>query len=173
MTAAPFLVWFRNDLRVADNPAFHAAAKTGAPLVNHEHIRMVSFTGGVGGGSKAAAEAEKIRVETEGEDGETRVELDPRSYAAKSVPQRMLIISAGVIMNVIFALIAFPLAFSIGVPFDAPVIGSVTAGGPAWEAGLQPGDRVKSIDGADVYSFADIRPRDQEITTMTIDKPLT
>ncbi len=28
---------------------------------------------------------------------------DPRSYLAKSVPKRMAIISAGVIMNVIFA----------------------------------------------------------------------
>ena len=31
--------------------------------------------------------------------------FDPRSYLAKSVPQRMAIISAGVIMNVIFAFV--------------------------------------------------------------------
>ena len=32
-------------------------AETGAPLVNHDHIRLVSFTGGVGGGSHVAATA--------------------------------------------------------------------------------------------------------------------
>jgi len=30
---APAVVWFRNDLRLADNPALTAAARTGAPLV--------------------------------------------------------------------------------------------------------------------------------------------
>lgn len=29
----PIIVWFRNDLRLADNPALAAAAKTGAPLI--------------------------------------------------------------------------------------------------------------------------------------------
>lgn len=33
MNSRPALVWFRNDLRVCDNPALHAAAKSGAPLV--------------------------------------------------------------------------------------------------------------------------------------------
>ena len=29
----PVIVWFRQDLRLADNPALHAAAKTGAPVL--------------------------------------------------------------------------------------------------------------------------------------------
>ncbi|SMF53516.1 deoxyribodipyrimidine photo-lyase [Tistlia consotensis] len=33
MTASPTLVWFRLDLRVSDNPALHAAAERGAPVV--------------------------------------------------------------------------------------------------------------------------------------------
>ena len=32
MTAA-VLMWFRNDLRLSDNPALHAAAATGTPVV--------------------------------------------------------------------------------------------------------------------------------------------
>lgn len=43
------------------------------------------------------------------------VELDPRSYQAKSVPQRMAIISAGVIMNLIFAVIFATTAYQMGV----------------------------------------------------------
>jgi deoxyribodipyrimidine photo-lyase len=33
MDRSPLLVWFRDDLRVADHPAFAAAAKTGRPIV--------------------------------------------------------------------------------------------------------------------------------------------
>jgi len=33
MTTAPLIVWFRQDLRIADNPALQAAAKTGRPLL--------------------------------------------------------------------------------------------------------------------------------------------
>ena len=32
-TPRPAIVWFRDDLRLADHPALHAAAKTGAPVV--------------------------------------------------------------------------------------------------------------------------------------------
>ena len=32
-TSAPSIVWFRDDLRVADHPALHAAAERGAPIV--------------------------------------------------------------------------------------------------------------------------------------------
>ncbi len=78
-------------------------------------------------------------------------------FFSKTVTQRAWVVSAGVIMNIIFAIIAFPLAFSIGVPFDAPVVGFVAPGGAAWRAGVLPGDRIAKIDESDVISFADIR----------------
>lgn len=33
MSDAPVIVWFRQDLRLCDNPALHAACKTGAPII--------------------------------------------------------------------------------------------------------------------------------------------
>ncbi|MBX7199162.1 MAG: deoxyribodipyrimidine photo-lyase, partial [Rhodospirillaceae bacterium] len=33
MSSAPIIVWFRQDLRLADNPALIAAAETGRPLI--------------------------------------------------------------------------------------------------------------------------------------------
>ena len=33
MTSAPLIVWFRRDLRLADNPALSEAVKTGQPLI--------------------------------------------------------------------------------------------------------------------------------------------
>ena len=65
-----------------------------------------------------------------------RSKLHPRSFLAKTVPQRMAIISAGVVFNIIFAILLAAIAFRSGVNYDPPMIGSVTPGGPAWEAGM-------------------------------------
>ncbi len=78
------------------------------------------------------------------------------SLHAKSVGQRALFFLGGVLMNVLFALVAFPLAFAAGVEFVAPVVGGVAAGGGAWEAGLQKGDRILAIDGKKTYSFENL-----------------
>jgi regulator of sigma E protease len=68
--------------------------------------------------------------------------FDPRSYQAKSVPQRMLIISAGVIMNLIFAVLMAAVAYSIGVPYTPTIIGHAPAGSTGWVKDLRPGDHV-------------------------------
>ncbi len=53
---------------------------------------------------------------------------DPRSYLAKSVPQRMAIISAGVIMNVFFAFLMAIWAYYIGVEQTTCAVGDVMPG---------------------------------------------
>ncbi len=65
-----------------------------------------------------------------------RSKMDPRSFLAKTVPQRMAIISAGVIFNILFAILLAAVAFRSGVIYEPPMIGNVSAGGPAWEAGI-------------------------------------
>jgi regulator of sigma E protease len=94
----------------------------------------------------AAAENERIRVQKEGvAEGEEDYELDPRSYPAKTVPQRMAIISAGVIMNLIFGVVFATVAYRYGVKYLPCVIGSTMPGDPAWTAGLQPGDKIVQL----------------------------
>ena len=88
----------------------------------------------------AVTEAERTKLKAEGasETSEEKFTLDPRSYPAKSVPARMAIISAGVIMNVIFGVLLGTLAYGLGVPEMPAIIGGTSPGSPAWEQ-LQPG----------------------------------
>ncbi len=73
------------------------------------------------------------------------IQYDPRSFPAKSVWARMIIISAGVIMNVIFGVIFAAIAFRVGVPYEPTIVGEVLPGDPAWIAGLQNGDKIVKI----------------------------
>ena len=61
---------------------------------------------------------------------------DPRSFLAKSVVQRMAIISAGVIFNLVSAIFFAAFAFKSGVSYTPPTIGKVIGGGPGWVGDL-------------------------------------
>lgn len=91
-------------------------------------------------------------------------DLDPaavsrqaRSFNRVSIGKRMIVISAGVIMNVLVALVCFIIAFTVGVRFEAPIIGEVAMKSPASVAGLQAGDTVLRIDGTPAETFVDIQ----------------
>ncbi|MGC4003087.1 MAG: site-2 protease family protein [Pirellulales bacterium] len=83
--------------------------------------------------------------------------LDPRSYQTKTVPQRMAIITAGVIMNVIFAVIMGVAAYMMGVEKQLAVIGDVLPGGPAWQVGMRPADKVVKIAGEEIKYYEQLR----------------
>jgi regulator of sigma E protease len=110
--------------------------------------------------SAAASEAQRARLS-----GDLPAEpvagphpaWDPRSYPAQSVPKRMAIISAGVIMNVIFAVIMASLAYGIGVREMTCALSSVRTGGAAWRAGLRTGDEIVAIAGRKDPIFTDLR----------------
>ena len=84
------------------------------------------------------------------------IALDQKSYSAKTVPQRMGIISAGVIMNVITGLIFFAIAFKFGVETAPATVGEVLISRPAWQRGLQTGDTVTRINDRTIETFSDI-----------------
>ena len=71
--------------------------------------------------------------------------LDPRSYPAKSVFARMAIISAGVIMNVIFAAIFAIIAYKNGIQYTPAIVGATMAGDPLWTAGVAPGTTITQV----------------------------
>ena len=93
--------------------------------------------------AQAAAEIERAKSQAVA-DGEPvpddAPKFDPRSYQAQSVPKRMAIISAGVIMNVIFAFVCASWAYCLGVEYVVTVVREVMPGEGAWQAGIRPGD---------------------------------
>ena len=92
------------------------------------------------------------------------------SYQNTPVGKRMIVVSAGVIANLILAVVLFVWAFMVGFPDVAPVVGAVSPDSPAaravalnaasagiTEPGLQPGDRFIRIDEGDIKTFSDVR----------------
>lgn len=81
----------------------------------------------------------------------------PDDYPAKPVWKRTLIILAGVVMNALLGFVLFAAALSWGFRPDPVVVGAVAHGGPAWEAGILPGDRVLRADGRRLLVFPDLQ----------------
>lgn len=82
---------------------------------------------------------------------------DPRSYLAQSVPRRMAIISAGVIMNLLFAVLCATLAYRIGVRETPAAVGALYPGLGAWQVGLKPDDQIVEVAGQRMETFLDMR----------------
>jgi regulator of sigma E protease len=82
---------------------------------------------------------------------------DPQSFAAKSAGKRIIVLIAGVTMNVILAMALFTIAYGLGEPTFPATIGKVVAGSPAAVAGLQPGDTIVSVNGQPVQLFTDVQ----------------
>lgn len=80
------------------------------------------------------------------------------AFFSKPVWQRSLIVFAGPAINYIFAIILLAGLFAFnGQPVTPPAAGAVMGGSSAEKAGFQPHDLVRSINGADIQSFEDIR----------------
>jgi len=78
-------------------------------------------------------------------------------YSSKTVLQRMAIISAGVIMNVLTGYLFFVFGYWSGIQEPSPVVGAVRSGFPAWEAGIRAGDRITEVNGDRIRSFIDLQ----------------
>lgn len=87
----------------------------------------------------------------------------------KSVPARVFILSAGVMMNILLTLfVSSGIFFTYGNAYRPAVIDSVMAGAPAATAGLMSGDRIVAIDGQAVKGWDQVVARVSGITQGTV-----
>jgi len=97
------------------------------------------------------------------------VSAAPDSYQSAKPWKRMIVISAGVVMNVVLAAFLFIIVFLVGLDVEPAKIGSVAPGSPADtavalnadelgvdEAGLRPGDVVTRSNDRPPNSFQDL-----------------
>jgi regulator of sigma E protease len=95
---------------------------------------------------------------------------DPRSFKNKSVWQRMAIISAGVIMNVIFGFVCFIFVYRThGVERQPAEVGHVDAGSPIARSGVPTGASFDRVGGTSSPYFEDLR---YEVTTSSKGEPI-
>lgn len=87
--------------------------------------------------------------------GEEEDVEDDRSFSSKSPLRRISVILAGAIMNFLLALVIFTLILSKN-GYAIPEVGEVQSNTPAYEAGLQTGDKFLNIDGDKVFSADDV-----------------
>lgn len=85
-------------------------------------------------------------------------EPQPWEFRSKNTLQKAFIISAGVIMNFLLAIVVFAvLNFSQGKTLAATTtVGPLPKDGPALAAGLREGDRITAINGEEVKHFEEI-----------------
>jgi regulator of sigma E protease len=79
-----------------------------------------------------------------------------QQFTSKTPGQRAVIFVAGAVMNAIFAVVFFIVAFGIGVSFVRPTVGDVVPGQPAWQVGIEPGDKILEINGEEQKEFTEM-----------------
>jgi len=94
-----------------------------------------------------------------GEDnaGDVPPEEMARAFHMQPVWKRVVIVTAGPLMNLVFPFFIYFVVLSFQPTVSPPVVGMLVPGGAAQRAGLAPGDRIVEIDGKKVLGFDDLR----------------
>jgi regulator of sigma E protease len=84
---------------------------------------------------------------------------NPDEFLSKPKWQRFLIMVAGPFMNIAIAIGFMAMISMVGTETIVvrPILGEITPGKPAARAGLQPGDRIVSINGEKIDDYDDLK----------------
>jgi len=96
-------------------------------------------------------------VKMKGEDYEEASLKQPGSFAGAPVLSRLAIAFAGPLFNVLFAVVIYCVIYMVGVETLGLVTGAIKENSPAYEAGLQAGDRIVEIGGKEVRFWDDLQ----------------
>ncbi len=91
-----------------------------------------------------------VKMIGESPDAELAENDQSRSFMGKPPLQRIVIVAAGPIFNLLFAALLFIIIYMIGIPAATTRIGEVMTGKPAAVAGVQVKDLVRSVNGKQV-----------------------
>jgi regulator of sigma E protease len=141
----------------ADGALSFTVGKKGRPGETEYRIGLIPFGG-------------FVKMLGQDDTGPNRVSDDPRSYANKPVLTRAAVLAAGVVFNVLSAVIIFMIAFLKGIDLPPAVVGGVIPDSPAAQAGLKEGDEIieiggkaKDLDFSNIAVAAALSGRDQKV----------
>jgi len=108
---------------------------------------------------------------------------DKYSFASKPYYQKLLIMSGGIIFNVLFTYIVFSLLFAFGLPKTGilypinaqPIIESIAEGSAAEKAGLKAGDHILKINDVTInenteHLIKEIQDHPDQTVTLLIER---
>ena len=79
---------------------------------------------------------------------------EEENFSSRPPWQRLLVVAAGPLANLILAwLICWGLVYAYGEVEISPKVGALEENGPAALAGMQPGDLVLAVNGAEIYNW--------------------
>ena len=83
----------------------------------------------------------------------------PRSLASKGIGTRLLVLSAGSLMNILLPLLLFSIAFMVphNLVVGQVLVEEVAPNSPAAGAGIEPGDMLVSLNEKPVHNLGDLR----------------
>jgi regulator of sigma E protease len=116
-------------------------------------------------------------VKLEGEDGDDT--SDPRSFARARLPVKVIVLVAGVAMNLVLSLVIFTSIAWLAAPVVGVTIPVVEPGSPAEAAGLKANDAIISVNGIrhDIFTLSegdvlqDLRDRVGQTVTLQVVRP--
>ncbi|WP_324170646.1 RIP metalloprotease RseP [Sulfurimonas sp.] len=97
-----------------------------------------------------------VRMKGQDDSDPTKKSLDADSYNVKTPMQKIFILLAGPVANFVLAFFLY-FGIALGGPnILSPVIGEVVKDFPAFKAGLQENDIIKSIDGVNIITWEEM-----------------
>lgn len=90
-------------------------------------------------------------------EGDVSPEELSQAFNRKPVLQRIAVVAAGPLANFLLAIVLYSLVFGIGSTAVKPVIGEVSSGSIAEEAGLQANQVITQVDGKDVKNWTQVQ----------------
>lgn len=97
-------------------------------------------------------------------EGEDEKSDDERAFSNRPVWQRIIVVAAGGIFNIVLGFIIFVIIVPFLSPVSTNVVQEVVPGSYIEEAGIMPGDKITEINGKHVSFFNDIALYTQDFT---------